>query len=326
MFKQWDRWTTFLTVLLLFASAGTAWGQLGLGKHKDKEKEPAKSALGSDKAPELSDSDKKKLSEIEQRPEIRDEIETVWQEQQKHDMEFAYSINQSAHLESASGQLYNNPMLERYVNGIGQRLVPQDSPNLFSFKILLTPYPKAEALTTGTIYVSTGLISLLDNEAQLAYILGHEIAHIEKRHFYNEVKNEVLQRELNLEKEKSAERKRTIFTAVTAGLGAGLGGAFGGGRGAFNGGAIGLLGGYGASLLLIRSKTTTTEWSTVYENEADEAGFKYMLEQNYDVREVPRLYTHLDRVVTRDARVGLGFIGKPARVKERIVHIQSLLT
>jgi len=71
---------------------------------------------------------------------------------------------------------------------------------------------------------------------------------------------------------------------------------------------------------------TVTEWSTVYENEADDAGFKYMLDENYDVREVPRLYARLDNSVTRDSRVGLGFIGRLSRVKERGAHAQELIT
>jgi tetratricopeptide (TPR) repeat protein len=50
-----------------------------------------------------------------------------------------------------------------------------------------------------------------------------------------------------------------------------------------------------------------------------------MLEQNYDVREVPRLYATLKNSVTKDSRVGLGFIGRLNRVQERTAHAQSLI-
>lgn len=319
--------------LILSVSCSPTWGQLGLGKHKDKEAE--KSARPSDKPPDLSENDKKKLAEIEQRPEIKDEIELAWEAQKKHDLEFVYIVNSSTRFDVSGpqyadyrenyGQLYDNPILQRYVNSLGQKLVPKDSPYLYSFKLLLDPIPRAEAFSTGTIYISTGLVSLLDNEAQLAYVLGHEIAHIEKNHFYSELKNAVLERELNQEKEKSAERKRSLFTIGASLVGAGLGGAFGGGRGAAAGAFLGGAGGLISSMILIRSKTTNTEWSTVYENEADEAGFKYVLEQNYDVREVPHLYARMENMVSRDARIGLGFVGKPSRVKERIAHIQTLI-
>jgi tetratricopeptide (TPR) repeat protein len=64
----------------------------------------------------------------------------------------------------------------------------------------------------------------------------------------------------------------------------------------------------------------------VYEDEADEAGLKYMLEQNYDAREIPRMYARLDNLVGRDSRVGLGFIGKPERTRERQAQITRLIT
>jgi tetratricopeptide (TPR) repeat protein len=78
--------------------------------------------------------------------------------------------------------------------------------------------------------------------------------------------------------------------------------------------------------LLFRNKFQPTEWSTVYEDEADEAGLKYMLEQNYDAREIPRMYARLDNLVGRDSRVGLGFIGKPERTRERQAAITRLIT
>ena len=321
---------TLLVLMFTAVFSAVATCQLGgLVKHKDKEVKPV--TLTSDQPPDLSDSDKKKLAEIEQRPEVKDEIAALWQEQQRQDMEYAYRVNTSVlrtvtFEPSDEAQLYNNPILQRYLNRIGQGLVPNDSPNVYSFKLLLSPLPLAEALSTGTIYVSTGLVALLDNEAQLSYVLAHEIAHVEKNHSYQIIKNRVLEDEMNRDKEADAAKKRAIFSAVTAGAGAGIGAAAGGGRGALAGALLGLGGGYLASTLIFRAKTTVTEWPTIYENEADEAGFKYMLNRNYDAREVPKLYVRLQGVTTKDARAGLGFIGKPQRIKERQSNIQSLLS
>ena len=44
--------------------------------------------------------------------------------------------------------------------------------------VLLRPLPYANSLATGTIYLSTGMISLLDNESQLAFLLMHEAGHV----------------------------------------------------------------------------------------------------------------------------------------------------
>jgi predicted Zn-dependent protease len=155
-------------------------------------------------ATEYSDKDKQKLAAIAQRPDVQKLIADTWDNRRREDMEYAFNVNQSSRLGELSptalaefrqkfGELYNNPILLRYVNSLGQKIVPAGSPNLYSFRLLLDPVPRAEALSTGTIYISTGLVALLDNEAQLAYVLGHEIAHVERRHAYNEIKNSILE-------------------------------------------------------------------------------------------------------------------------------------
>ncbi len=287
-------------------------------------------------ATEFNDKDKKKLAEIAQRPEVIHRIQETWDAHRRADMEFAFNVNQSSRIGELSlselatfrqnfGELYNNPILLRYVNSLGQKIVPQGSPNLYSFRLLLDPVPRAEALSTGTIYISTGLVAMLDSEAQLAYVLGHEIAHVERRHTYNTIKNEILEEEFDKQKEADVGKKRAIFGAVSAIGGAAIGGAAGGYTGALIGGGIGAAGGILGGLLF-RNKFQPTEWSTVYEDEADEAGLKYMLDQNYDAREIPRMYARLDNLVGRDSRVGLGFIGKPERTRERQAQITKLIT
>ncbi|MGI9101650.1 MAG: M48 family metalloprotease [Terriglobales bacterium] len=286
---------------------------------------------------EYSDKDKKKLAEIAQRPEVQAKIQEEWTAIRRADMRFAYNVNTSTRLAEMSpaaiaeirekfGQLYDNPILLRYVNALGQRLVPGNSPNLYSFRLLLDPVPKAEALSTGTIYVSTGLVSLLDNEAQLSYVLAHEIAHVERQHAFNRLRNGILDQELMKDKEADAAKKRTLFSALATAAGAGIGAAAGGGSGALYGGMAGLAAGAIASHFIYRNRFEPTEWSTEFENEADEAGLKYMLDQNFDAREIPRLYARLDNLVSRDNRIGLGFMGKPERVKERTAKVQNLLT
>jgi hypothetical protein len=290
-----------------------------------------------EKAPDFSDVDKKKMAEIEQRPEIKEQIQNAWDEKRRADIDYAYNINSSAHFSDLSGpefatfrdhygQLYNNPMLQRYINNIGQRLVPKDSPNIYSFKLLLDPIPKAEALSTGTILVSTGMVSMLDNEAQLAYVLGHEIAHIEKNHAYTIVRMSVLEPALNAEKEKETKEKRAVLGAVTTFATGGLGGIYGGFNGAITGSLAGLAGGIVSGNLIFRDHNTVTQWADIYENEADEQSLHYMLAQGYDVREAPRLYARLQTAASRDPRIGLGFMAKESRMKARTAHIQTVLS
>jgi Peptidase family M48 len=290
-----------------------------------------------EKAPEFSDADKKKMADLEQRPEIKEAIQNAWDAKRRADIDYAYNINSSGHFADLSGpefatfrehygQLYNNPMLQRYINAIGQRLVPKDSPNVYSFKLLLEPIPKAEALSTGTILISTGMVSMLDNEAQLAYVLGHEIAHVERNHAYTIVRMGVLEPALNAEKEKETKEKRAVLGAVTTFATAGLGGLYGGLNGAIGGGLAGLAGGLVSGNLIFRDHNTVTEWGDIYENEADEQSLHYMLDQGYDVREAPRLYARLQTEASRDPRIGLGFMAKESRMKSRTAHIQTVLS
>lgn len=286
---------------------------------------------------QYSDKDKKMMAEIAQRPEVQARIQAEYDKLRRADLEFAYTVNTSSRYMRLSardesdfraqyGELYDNPILVQYVNSVGQRLVPKNSPNLYSFKLLLDPVPRAEALSTGTIYISTGLVSLLDNEAQLSYILGHEIAHVERNHFYARIRNSILEEELGKQKQADAEKHKAIFGLVGAAAGAAIGGAAGGGSWAMYGAMIGGSAAYATSQLIFRNKFEPTDWSKQFEDEADEAGVQYMLQQNYDAREIPRLYARLDNMVSRDSRVGLGFIGSPQRTKERAAHIQRLLT
>ncbi|HEU4507692.1 MAG TPA: M48 family metallopeptidase [Pyrinomonadaceae bacterium] len=74
-----------------------------------------------------------------------------------------------------------------YVRRIGRSLIPQGlvlEKVAWNFRILRDPQPNAFALPNGSIYVTTGLMSLIDNESQLASILAHELTHVMRRHTY----------------------------------------------------------------------------------------------------------------------------------------------
>jgi predicted Zn-dependent protease len=83
-----------------------------------------------------------------------------------------------------SGQVYDDPELQAYVSKVGQRLVANsDNPDRsFTFTVLDTPMINAFAAPGGYVYISRGLLPYLDNEAELAGVLGHEIGHVTARH------------------------------------------------------------------------------------------------------------------------------------------------
>ncbi|MGH8262961.1 MAG: M48 family metalloprotease [Steroidobacterales bacterium] len=76
-----------------------------------------------------------------------------------------------------------DPELTRYVNGVGQKLAAKSGRNLpYEFTVLNNSVPNAWALPGGKIALNRGLLTQLDNEAELAAVLGHEITHAAARH------------------------------------------------------------------------------------------------------------------------------------------------
>lgn len=84
---------------------------------------------------------------------------------------------------SEMGQ-YNDAELQRYVNDIGQRLAKtSERPQLpWTFTVVDQPVVNAFAVPGGFIYITRGILAYLDNEAQLAGVVGHEIGHDTARH------------------------------------------------------------------------------------------------------------------------------------------------
>ncbi len=138
----------------------TQLGNVITGKQK-------KPAFDPNAPADLSNVDKDKIARVEQMPEIQDAIQQEWDTLRRNDMQLAYGINLTENwgmAQDAVGgdafdrqRLYSNPVVQSYINHVGQRLVPKSSNNVYTFRVLYDPIPKALTLSTGTIYLSTGL-------------------------------------------------------------------------------------------------------------------------------------------------------------------------
>ena len=86
--------------------------------------------------------------------------------------------------------LYEDVEKTAYISRVGNRLVASLEKPLFDyqFHIIADPTPNAFALPGGYIYITTGLILLLQNEDELACILGHEIIHSNNRHAIKQIR------------------------------------------------------------------------------------------------------------------------------------------
>lgn len=90
----------------------------------------------------------------------------------------------------AQARLLDDPALESYLNGIVQRLAAQAKPRPFEYRVKIVNDSAVNAFTFGAgyLYVNAGLIARMQNEAQLAMVLGHEIAHAAESHVVNGMK------------------------------------------------------------------------------------------------------------------------------------------
>lgn len=217
------------------------------------------------------------------------------------------TTNQGDLLPKNNDTLYDNLLAQDYVNRVGQSLVPEGSNNRYGFKITVNPMPDARSLSTGTIYVSTGLLSLIDNEAQLAYVLSHEIAHVEKDHW----QQDVLVAKWVEEATKAQERRGSIFGAIAGGV---AGGLLGGASMAGAFAAVGAMAGMSLAKLVDRK---SFEWSLAQEDEADRMAMNYMLTRNYDVRETQSFYETLKAAAIEDPRIELDRFADRRRTEER---------
>ncbi len=82
-----------------------------------------------------------------------------------------------------SSPLYNDPALQDYVANVGQKLAKlSNTRKELRFHVVDNQVVNAFALEHGDIFITRGMLAYLQNEAQLAAVLGHEIGHITKKH------------------------------------------------------------------------------------------------------------------------------------------------
>jgi predicted Zn-dependent protease len=127
---------------------------------------------------------------------------TTPQERQKETEEEAvHDLAQEARDEKTIGQAIasallgayplerSSPALSQYVSLVGQSLVLYSSRSGldFYFSVLNSPEINAFATPGGYIFVTTGLLQLLENEDELAGVLAHEIAHVTEQHLHREL-------------------------------------------------------------------------------------------------------------------------------------------
>src|ERR1700724_8601 len=146
-------------------------------------------------------------------------------------------------------KLINDPVVTEYVNRMGQNLVRNSDAQVpFTIKVIDSDVVNAMALPGGFFYVNSGLILAADEEAEMAGVMAHEIAHVAACHYGREM-----------------TRANLLQMASIPFI--------------FMGGAIGYAG-YEAAGLGI--PLTFLKFSRGFEAEADYLGVEYMYRAGYD--------------------------------------------
>ena len=195
-----------------------------------------------------------------------------------------------------SGLVYVNAELDAYLNEVARRL---ESPDVyaripFRVRVLGSPRLNAFAFPNGVIYIHTGLLARLDNEAQLATLLGHEMTHATHRHAIREFRD--------------TKNKRAWLAGIHTTLG-GIPGV---------GGLASVLGEIGAT-------AAVTGYSRDLERQADVEGLRRVVRAGYDPAEAPKLFHVLRREAEQEKVQAPLFYATHPRIQERIETYDEML-
>jgi predicted Zn-dependent protease len=183
------------------------------------------------------------------------------------------------------GGAYNGPQAA-YVNRIGQNIAVQSglsrSPTDFTVTLLNSPVNNAFAIPGGYVYVTRQLMALMNDEAELAGVLGHEVGHVAAQHS---------------KKRQKAATRNTILGV----LGAVIGGAIGD-----NGGLLGGLGGLLQNNAMQAAQLATLGFSRGQELEADQLGVQYLKKAGYDPLALSTMLASLANQTSLEARLSGG--------------------
>ncbi len=189
---------------------------------------------------------------------------------------------------------YHNTALQNYVNEVGQKLASVSRrPDIkYTFTVLDTEMENAFAVPGGYIYITRGLLALINSEAELAGVLGHEIGHI-----------------VNRDSAALMSRSMIAQLATLAGVA----------------GAAASSSGSGGDLAIATNQLFSSimlGFSREREYMADEQAVEYMFKAGYD----PRQVTHFMRSLSRTSQGPAGiqqYLSTHPYIFDRIARVES---
>ena len=193
-------------------------------------------------------------------------------------------------------KVYDDPLLEEYLDRVVGRLVPESVRDAggpaFRVRVLRDPTLNGFAMPDGHVFVHTGLLSALGNEAQLATLLGHEVTHVIHRHA------------LQVDREPRSEPVAYAGTRVLSPTAATI---------------FGLL-------LPLAAVAAVEGYGRARERDADREGMRAVVRAGYDPAEASRLFEALRQDSAERGSLETFFFGSAAKLKARIDTTRRLST
>lgn len=190
--------------------------------------------------------------------------------------------------------------LENYLNRIIDRISRKLPPRRYDYTLYLIENRQVNAFTTGGgyVFVTTGLVGCLDNEAQMAMVLGHELAHITESHLAQANLSGTLM---------MVSERRVVNNArsVTAGK---------------------VSPEVVASFTKYLKDAAYSGLGRGREADADSAGLRYMAAAGYNTAEAPKVFDTFARLSAEVSTLEHFFHGSHPRARDRAKTIRSYLS
>lgn len=198
----------------------------------------------------------------------------------------------------AANKMWPDPLLDSYVTGLVQKLAAVANPRPFPYRVRVVSDASVNAGTFGggLLYVHAGLIARMENEAQLAMVLAHEMAHVTERHVTRGI-------------ERAYTTQLISNTAVVAGASTGI---------LPTGEALQIA--YEATM-----NAAVHGHGRGQEREADTLGIDYMVKAGYDPREAPITFELLLKEFGDQQRVVNFFYGSHPNNVDRYETLTALV-
>jgi predicted Zn-dependent protease len=192
-----------------------------------------------------------------------------------------------------TGMPWGEPALNEYINRLGQNLARSSgSQQAYSFYVVYNPHVNAQAFPGGYVVVNSGVISLAEDEAELASVLSHEIAHENSCDW------------------RVAPQKGNLFELLCVVPAVALGGPAG----------IAIMAGAGWGTTLARARSSRSN-----EERADRLAALYLVQAGYDPRASERFFARLQAEMKNDGGEPVGLLATHPRSADRQKDLEKVI-